>query len=212
MVEEIPLSGRNALGTIPINGICTTVDRTDLAYGQITPGPNVTSSAPADVFSVYNTRLRPPFCIAFTIMAEVTNDRPFMFFYQGGGLNPIGNIAIDASGVSFTLNGQMVTFPGSFQGSFQQLQLCANGTHLSLWQDCGTLVGTQNFIVPAAGGVGDGDSFSLFLSIVENRTDVFEVSPLEMCLCTYVDLPSLTHRGSYNNCTLQSVLRSMRQC
>ncbi len=131
-------------------------------------------TVPIDVFNnSYNTRLRPPFCIAFTLLTEVTNDRPFLFFVDGA-LDPIGNIEITTSAVSFTLGGQTATFPGSYTG-FQQLQLCVNGTDVTLWQDCVKQVGTQSFTLPAAGGVAGSDSLSMFGSIIGNTMALFVV-------------------------------------
>ncbi len=171
MVENIPLANRQLQGTVQVIGLCS-AERGDPVYGQVLDDPAHT--VPIDVFdNGYDTRLRPPFCIAFSLTPADPNNRPFLFFVDGA-LNPIGNIEVTASAVSFTLGGQTATFPGSYTG-FQQLQLCANGTDVTLWQGCVNQVGTQPFTVPAAGGVAGSDSLSMFGSIIGNTTALFDV-------------------------------------
>ncbi len=201
-MADIPpfhLRDRQALGTVTLDGVCFAEGRGDEAYTHaslITP--------PVGTFQELDTRLRPPFCIAFTLQAEIANTSPFLYFYEDGvPLVPIGGITIDASGLSITIRGESATFTGSYLGSFQQLQLCGDGSSITLYEDCFNAVGTQDFAVAAEGAFTDTDSFSLFATIASNVT-FFNVSLITLNY-VFLRLHKLdfisSPRENYNNCT-----------
>ena len=147
-----------------------TIIRTDAAYAQ---NPTAVFS-PSTSFSTLNTRLAPPFCLGVYFRALPTNDAPLLYIYNATA-NIIGSIDVDSLGITFSLLGASAFFPGDFQdgtANFQQLQFCANGTHIELYSDCSNLLRTEAFALTE--GAPDNGLISLFRPLT-NDTPTFLV-------------------------------------
>ena len=143
---------------------CTLV-RTDAAYAQ---NPTAVFSPSTSFAARLNTRLDPPFCLGVYFRALPTNNAPLLYIYDGT-VNIIGSIDVDSLGITFSLSGASAVFPGNFQdgtANFQQLQFCANGTHIQLYSDCSNLLRTEDFAFTE--GAPDNGLMSLFRPLLDD--------------------------------------------
>ena len=119
------------------------------------------------LFSNIQNQLNAPFCLAMIVnpMSE-----PTMFYIYENTLTAVGLLTINSDNILFTLNGNSANLLGSFSG-FNQIQLCANGTHMNLYIGCRFSM-SMPFSAP---GVSENAVLSLFTPLFV-RIPQFDVS------------------------------------
>ena len=79
------------------------------------------------------------------MVVAASDSDPVLYFHQVPGEPPNGTVTVTGAGVTFSLFGQTAIFPLIIPTVGQetvQLQLCADGTDVSLYEDCAQ-VGTS---------------------------------------------------------------------
>ena len=112
---------------LPRPGICGIIRPEPRAYQQQSNRNGTVLS-----FSNIQNRLTAPFCLAM-IVSPMTE--PTMLYIYQNTLNPVGILTINSDNIVFNLNGNSANLFGNFSG-FNQIQLCANGTHMNLYVGC----------------------------------------------------------------------------
>ena len=145
-------------------------------------------------FSNIQNQLDAPFCLAM-IVNPMTG--PTMFYIYENTLTPVGLLTINSDIIHFTLNGQSAFLFGDFSG-FNQIQLCANGTHMNLYVSCRFSM-SMPFSAP---GVSENATLSLFTPLFAS-TPQFDVSCSQSgyiiiltscsCLCLSGTSPTAVH-------------------
>ena len=144
------------------------------------------------IFRNIQNQLNAPFCLAMIVnpMTEPT----MLYIYQN---TLVGFLTIDGDNIVFNLNGNSANLFGNFSG-FNQIQLCANGTHINLYVGCQFSMSMQ-FSSP---GVSEGAVLSLFTPLFVT-TPQFDVSCSQSgyiiiltscsCLCLSGTSPTAVH-------------------
>ena len=147
---------------LPRPGICGIIRPEPRAYQQQSNRNGTILS-----FSNIQSKLNAPFCLAM-IVSPMTE--PTMLYIYQNTLNPVGILTINSDNIVFNLNGNSANLFGNFSG-FNQIQLCANGTHMNLYVGCRFSMSMQ-FSSP---GVSDSAVLSLFTPLFAS-TPQFDVS------------------------------------
>ena len=150
---------------LPRPGICGVTRPEPLAYQQ-----QSNQNGTALSFSNIQNQLNAPFCLAMIVnpMSEST-----MFYIYENTLTAVGLLTINSDNILFTLNGNSTNLIGDFSG-FNQIQLCANGTHMNLYIGCRFSM-SMPFSAP---GVSVNAALSLFTPLFAS-TPQFDVSCTE---------------------------------
>ena len=112
---------------LPRPGICGIMRPEPRAYQQQSNRNGTVLS-----FSNIRNQLNAPFCLAMIVNPM---NEPTMFYIYQNTLTPVGLLTINSDNILFTLNGNSANLFGNFTG-FNQIQLCANGTHMNLYIGC----------------------------------------------------------------------------
>ena len=147
---------------LPRPGMCGILRPEPRAYQQQTNRNGTVLS-----FRNIQNNLNAPFCLAMIVnpMSEPT----MLYIYQNT-LDAVGLLTINPDNILFTLNGVSANLFGNFTG-FNQIQLCANGTHMNLYIGC-----RFSMSMPfSATGVNDGAVLSLFTPLFASSPQ-FDVS------------------------------------
>ena len=174
---------------LPRPGICGTIRPEPLAYQQQSNRNGTILS-----FSNIQSKLNAPFCLAM-IVSPMTE--PTMLYIYQNTLNPVGILTINSDNIVFNLNGNSANLFGNFSG-FNQIQLCANGTHMNLYVGCQFSMSMQF----SSSGVSEGAVLSLFTPLFVT-TPQFDVSCSQSgyiiiltscsCLCLSGTSPTAVH-------------------
>ena len=174
---------------LPRPGICGIIRPEPRAYQQ-----QSNRNGTVLFFSNIQNQLNAPFCLA-VIVRPMTE--PTMLYIYQNTLTPVGLLTIDSDNIVFNLNGNSANLFGNFSG-FNQIQLCANGTHINLYVGCQFSMSMQ-FLSP---GVSEGAVLSLFTPLFVT-TPQFDVSCSQSgyiiiltscsCLCLSGTSPTAVH-------------------
>ena len=147
---------------LPRPGICGIIRPEPRAYQQ-----QSNQNGTVLLFSNIQNQLNAPFCLAMIVnpMSE-----PAMFYIYENTLTPVGVLTVTSDNIRLILNGNSANLFGDFSG-FNQIQLCANGTHMNLYVSC-----QFSMAVPfSAPGVSENAALSLFTPLFAS-TPQFDVS------------------------------------
>ena len=147
-----------------VSGPCTS--RSDAAY--VLSGSEAGVAVPAT--SILND-LSGSFCIGLLVNTEPANVMPVVTFYNESFL-PDGEITVTSNTVSFSHGDSSAVFTVANTIGFKRFQLCADGTDISLYDDC-VLVDSQPFTSDA---LMDGEIIGLIRDLMEITTDRFLVN------------------------------------
>ena len=147
------------------------------------------------LFSNIQNQLNAPFCLAMIVNPQ---SEPTMFYIYENTPTPVGLLTINSDNILFTLNGNSTSLLGDFSG-FNQIQLCANGTHMNLYIGCQF----STAVTFSAPGVSEVATISLFTPL-SSSTPQFDVSCSESentypiyfncsCLCLSGNSPTAVH-------------------
>ena len=174
---------------LPRPGICGIIRPEPRAYQQLS-----NQNGTVLLFSNIQNQLNAPFCLA-VIVNPMTG--PTVFYIYENTLTAVGRLIINSDIILFTLNGQSAFLFGDFSG-FNQIQLCANGTHMNLYVSCRFSMSMQ-FSSP---GVSENATLSLFTPMFAS-TPQFDVSCSQSgyiiiltscsCLCLSGTFPTAVH-------------------
>ena len=186
LAQALAASSNNFL---PRPGICSVIRPEAQAFQQQSNQNGIVL-----IFRNIQNQLNAPFCLAM-IVNPMTE--PTMFYIYQNTLTPVGNLTIDSDNIIFTLNGNSANLFGNFSG-FNQIQLCANGTHMNLYIGCQFSMSMQ-FSSP---GVSEGAVLSLFTPLFVT-TPQFDVNCSQSgyiiiltscsCLCLSGTSPTAVH-------------------
>ena len=147
-----------------VSGPCTS--RSDAAY--VLSGSEAGVAVPAN--SILND-LSGSFCIGLLVNTDPANVMPVVTFYNESFL-PDGEITVTSNTVSFSHGDSSAVFTVANTIGFKRFQLCADGTDLSLYDDC-VLVDSQPFTSDA---LTSGEIIGLIRDLMEITTERFLVN------------------------------------
>ena len=87
-------------------------------------------------FRQLGNKLGGDYCIGFIAQANAGNTQPLVRFYDISSTTQIGSITMGDGALTYTIGANIATFTVS-TADFQHFQLCNNGTHVTLFDDCG---------------------------------------------------------------------------
>ena len=142
----VPLDLLGLVGTVTLQdaGLCPARDLQYITNPASVVGPTVGfPTLPG------GTRLRTPFCIGLTMEVTTADTNPVLYFHQVAGEAPNGTLTVTGSGVTFNLFDATVNFPLTIPTGIAgvQLQICADGSTVTLYQDCSPVGGPSSFPV-----------------------------------------------------------------
>ena len=139
-------SAQQAGNVIEVNGPCDDV----LGY----QGNTVAIPRP---FRLLNNDLSGSYCIAFIVDTAAANQGALAYFHDGTTFSVIGSINITSNSIMYNIRSASASFSVGDTSGYHIYQLCSNGSHVTLYEDC-TSNGPQPFV---HAGFSGSDVFSL---------------------------------------------------
>ena len=126
-------------------------------------------------------RLSGSFCVGLLVDTNSANVVPVVTFYSSS-FEAIGEITVTSNTISFSIGESSAVFTVGSTLGFKRYQLCADGSTMTLYDDC-LAVGPQSF---ASDGLTDGETIGLVRDLTDNTADRFLVK-LRSTVCTSVN-------------------------
>ena len=146
-------------------------------------------------------RLSGSFCVGLLVHTDSANVVPVVTFYSSS-FEAIGEITVTSNTISFSIGENSAVFTVGNTLGFKRYQLCADGSTMTLYDDCLAVlyVGPQSF---ASDGLTDGEMIGLVRDLTDNTADRFLVK-LRPTVCTSVN--------NYFNYSINYGFLSSEQC